>query len=61
MCFAYIYIYTLLDEQSIQRFVGRFGEVFLEVCDIISCGIGEVFGRKIKENHPEQILNTYIR
>ena len=30
------------------------GGVSLEVCEIISAGIWEVVGRKIKENYPER-------
>ena len=43
------------------EFFWKFGGVFLEVCETISRGIWEVFGGKVKENHPEQIRKNPIR
>ena len=37
------------------EFFRKFGGAFLEVCETISGGSGEVFRRKIKENYTEKI------
>ena len=36
------------------EFFRKFGGAFLEVCETISGGSGEVFRGKIKENYPEK-------
>ena len=36
------------------EFFRKFGGVFLEVCETISGGSGEVIRRKIKENYTEK-------
>ena len=41
------------------EFFKKIPRVFLEVCETISGGIWEVFGRKIKENYPEKIAKNH--
>ena len=40
------------------EFFRKFGGAFLEVCETISGGSGEVFRGKMNENYPEKIGNN---
>ena len=62
VCFFSVYIsiqystpYSM--NRLFSEFFKKFGGAFLEVCETISGGSGEVFRGKIKENYPEQMKN----